>query len=139
MYHGPWNVMPHLPLIKSVSGSCSPSGATLYLLIRAEANWRVSAAAGLLTVTFVPSSLMNFASFCQSQPYHTRKDCTLTEAKHTPYTLPSDFVSFCAQSRKDCLSVGGLLGSRPAAFARSTLIYMPIGCTSSGAPYSLPL
>ncbi len=45
MYHGPWKVMPHLPFEKSVSGSCSPSGATLYLLIRSTANWSVSAAA----------------------------------------------------------------------------------------------
>src|SRR5258708_18377497 len=138
MYQGPWKVIPHLPLMKSVSGACSPAGATLYLLIRSTANWSVSAAAGLLTVMVLLSSLMNLASFCQSQPYHTRKDCVLTAAKQTPYWLPSALVIFCVQSRKEALSVGGLVTSSPAALAMSVLMYMPMGCTSSGAPYSFP-
>src|SRR5579859_5845797 len=107
MYQGPWKVIPHLPLLKSVSGSCSPCGATLYLLIKSTPNCSVSAAAGLLTVIVLLSSLMNLASFCHSQPYQTRNDWTLTAAKHTPNWLPSDLVIFCAQSRNDCLSVGG--------------------------------
>src|SRR5437879_13354891 len=114
MYQGPWKVIPHLPLLKSVSGSCSPCGATLYLLIKSIPNWVTSAAAGLSTVIVLLSLLMKEASFCHSQPYHTRKDCVLTAAKHTPYWLPSALVIFCAQSRKDALSVGGLVTSRRA-------------------------
>src|SRR5258708_38707723 len=106
--------------------------------MRSTANWSVSAAAGLLTVIFLLSLLMKAASFCHSQPYHTRKDCTLTEAKHTPYWLPSALVILVAQSRNDFWSVGGLVTSRPAALAMSVLMYMPMGGTSRGAPYSLP-